>query len=191
MNIAMTECLNDTQYIDLARAGDVRGFAYLHDCHYEAIYNFVYFRVDEVTVAEDITAEVFVRMVKMFDKYRKKQQTILPWLYTIARNLVTDHYRKKARKPDQVSIEEMELASSEKSPEHILSSQMDSDCLKKAIYGLTDIQQQVIVSKFIEERSNEEVAELMDRTVGSVKSLQHRALSSLQRMIEKAGCYEF
>ena len=190
MKESRPDCENDDRFVRQAQQGDVRGFAALHDRHYQAVYNYVYFRVSEQAVAEDITAEVFTRMVKRLDRYRNKKKTILPWLYTIARNLVIDHYRKEERTPEQVPIEDLSIPAEEKTPEHHLSTRMSADCLKKALRKLTEIQQQVIIGKFIEDRSNEEVAVLTNRTVGAIKSLQHRALASLRRHIEQAGCYE-
>ena len=129
-------------------------------------------------------------MVKRLDRYRRKKKTILPWLYTIARNLIIDHYRKEDRTPEQVPIEDLSIPAEEKIPEQHLSTMNNKDCLKNALQKLTEIQQQVIIGKFIEDRSNEEVAALTNRTIGAIKSLQHRALASLRRYIEQAGCYE-
>ena len=190
MKDSRTHCESDDQFVKQAQQGDVRGFAALHDCHYEAVYNYVYFRVSEQAVVEDITAEVFTRMVKRLDRYRRKKKTILPWLYTIARNLIIDHYRKEDRTPEQVPIEDLSIPAEEKIPEQHLSTMNNKDCLKNALQKLTEIQQQVIIGKFIEDRSNEEVAALTNRTIGAIKSLQHRALASLRRYIEQAGCYE-
>ena len=190
MNDSRPHCESDERFVRQAQQGDVRGFSALHDCHYQAVYNYVYFRVSEQAVAEDITAEVFTRMVKRLDRYRRKKKTILPWLYTIARNLVTDHYRKEARTPEQVPIEDLSIPANVKTPEHHIAALMSMDCLKQALKKLTEIQQQVIIGKFIEDRTNEEVAALTKRTTGAIKSLQHRALASLRRYIEQAGCYE-
>lgn len=187
--LVMTDCLNDVQFVELAQAGDVRGFAQLHDCHWQAIYTFIFYRVNDTQTAEDLTSDVFVRMVTAIDRYREKRDTILPWLYTIARNMITDHYRKNANQPTLVEVKES-MAAEGSSPEQDVSLQLGTDCLKKALRHLTDEQQQVVIGKFIEGRSNREIASLTDRTEGAVKSLQHRALAALRRVIEKAGCYE-
>lgn len=187
--LVMTDCSNDIHFVELAQAGDVRGFAQLHDCHWQAIYTYIFYRVNDTQTAEDLTADVFVRMVTAIDRYHDKRPTILPWLYTIARNLLTDHYRKHAKQPTLVEINES-MKADIRSPEQDVTLQMGAECLKKALQHLTEEQQQVVIGKFIEGRSNHEVASLTGRTEGAVKSLQHRALAALRRVIEKAGCYE-
>jgi RNA polymerase sigma-70 factor (ECF subfamily) len=186
----MNNSQTDQPFVKQAKAGDVRGFARLHDLYYQPVFTFVYYRVDERQAAEDITSEVFVAMVKRIDQYKDKKGTMLPWLYTIARNLVIDHYRKNGSAPEVVPIEDMEIAAVERSPESVVSQQVETDCLEKAIRQLTDEQQEIIVGKFIEDRSNDEMAQLTHRSEGAVKSLQHRALVSLRRELEKADCYE-
>jgi len=187
--LVVDDCLNDVQFVEQAQTGDVRGFARLHDCHWQAIYTYMFYRVNDIHIAEDLAADVFVRMVSRIDHYRIKRPTILPWLYTIARNLLTDHYRKNAHQPTLVEIKES-MAAESSSPEQDVSLQFNAECLKKALQHLTEEQQQVVIGKFIEGRSNREIASLTERTEGAVKSLQHRALAALRRIIEKAGCYE-
>jgi RNA polymerase sigma-70 factor (ECF subfamily) len=186
----MNKSQNDFMFVKQAKAGDVRGFASLHDLYYQPVFTFVYYRVENRQAAEDITSEVFVAMVKRINQYKDKKGTMLPWLYTIARNLVIDHYRKNGNTPEEVSIEDMEIPVAGRSPESMVSRQGESDCLEMAIRRLTDEQQEIIVGKFIEDRSNDELAQLTHRTEGAVKSLQHRALASLRRELEKADCYE-
>ncbi|MEE4194747.1 MAG: sigma-70 family RNA polymerase sigma factor [Anaerolineae bacterium] len=187
--IKTADCINDVEFVKMAQAGNVRGFAHLHGCHWQAIYTYFFYRVNDTQTAEDLASEVFVRLVTAIDSYCEKRATILPWLYTIARNLLTDHYRKNSGQPELVEVEES-ILSTFASPEQDINQQMDTDCLKKAMRTLTEEQQQVIIGKFIEGRSNREVATLIQRTEGAVKSLQHRALAALRRVIEKAGCYE-
>ncbi len=181
---------NDSALVKQAKAGDVRGLSRLHDLYYPPVFTFVYYRVDDRQTAEDITSEVFITMVKRIHQYRDKKGTMLPWLYTIARNMVIDHYRKKGNTPEAVPIDEINLPAAEHSPESVVSRQFESDCLELAIRQLTDDQKEIIVGKFIEGRSNDEMALLTRRTEGAVKSLQHRALASLRRALEKVDCYE-
>lgn len=179
----------DSQLVELAQNGDVLAVAALHDRHWQAIFTYMFYRVSDRVSAEDLTADVFVRMVEALDRYQQRHKTILPWLYTIARNLVTDHYRRNDREPTLISLDERRLTDYS-NPAEIVSNKFDAECLKKALQHLTEIQRQVIIGKFVEGRSNQEVAELTERSEGAIKSLQHRALAALRRAIEKDDCYE-
>jgi RNA polymerase sigma-70 factor (ECF subfamily) len=149
---------------------------------------YVYYRVSDQATAEDLTAEVFVRMVAKIRHYRHRGKPILAWLYTIARNLTTDYYRRNGRNP-RMPLDERLVAGSG-NPVTAVEGRLAADCLRRALCHLTEAQKLVIVAKFVEDRSNREVARLLGKTEGAVKSLQHRALASLRRAIEKEGCYE-
>jgi RNA polymerase sigma-70 factor (ECF subfamily) len=185
----MPENRDDVQLINSAQSGDVQALAKLHDRYWQTIFTHVFFRVGDQVTAEDLTAEVFVRMIDNIERYQVRSMTILPWLYTIARNLIADHYRGIDKKPAPLHLEDNMVADSG-NPDIMISQQLTSECLQKALHHLTDIQAQVIIAKFVEGRSNSEIAHLLGRTEGAIKSLQHRALASLRRAIEKEGCYE-
>ena len=179
----------DNQLVELAQYGDAHALAVLHDRHWQAIYTYIYYRVFDQALAEDLTADVFVRMVEAIDRYQDRGKTILPWLYTISKNRVTDYFRKNGKEPSIVSLEENPVIDNS-DPEETIIDRSDIDCVKSALKHLTELQRQVVIGKFIEGRSNREVAELIDRSEGSIKSLQHRALAALRRIIEKEKCYE-
>ena len=185
----MYDDYEESQLVELAQNGDGLAVAALHDRHWQAIFTYMFYRVSDRVTAEDLTADVFVRMVEALDRYQQRQKTILPWLYTIAKNLVTDHYRRNDREPALISLEESQLTDYG-NPAETVSNMFDAECLRRALQHLTEIQQQVIIGKFVEGRSNREVAELTERSEGAIKSLQHRALAALRRAIEKEECYE-
>lgn len=180
---------DDAQVVQRAQAGDRQAFGLLHDRYHQAIYTYFFYRVNDVSTAEDLTAEVFVKMVEKIDKYRPKGKPVLAWLYTIARNLLTDHYRKEARTPEMLALDER-LVSRSDNPAQEAERGLDEACLRAALRHLTEKQRLVIIGKFIEKRSNIEMAEILKCKEGAIKSLQHRALAALRRAIEKEGCYE-
>lgn len=173
---------NDAQLIKRAKQGDPEAFTLLYEKHYSAIYSYVYYRVYETGLAEDLTSEVFVRLVSKIDLFKEQGRPLLAWLYTIAGNLVRDHHRKASR-ATWVELDDRH-ADGRADPSHNIDSIFTQERLAKAIRVLTDEQAQVIVFKFVKGLSNAEVAEIMNKNVGSVKSLQHRALRSLQRILE-------
>jgi RNA polymerase sigma-70 factor, ECF subfamily len=172
---------DDAKLIQRAKAGDPQAFSTLYDRYQPRIYRYVYFRVHDVPLAEDLTSEVFVRLVENIQAYRDAGRPFLAWLYTIARNLLTDHYRREARAL-LVPVDDTLLSDGVDPARHAQSS-FEQQQLLDALAQLTDDQRQVIELKFFEEVDNTSVALLLNKTVGAVKSLQHRALASLARLL--------
>lgn len=179
---------DEHEVIRRAKEGDAAAFATIYDRHYKDIYTYIYYRVGEVQAVEDLTSEVFLRLVEKIDGYAYRGRPILAWLYTIARNLVTDHQRKEA-KANSLPLAEELLAQGQSLPDRV-DRRLTGDCLASSLRHLTEDQQQVILHKFVEGRSNLETATLMEKTEGAVKSLQHRALAALHRAVLKERCYE-
>jgi len=181
---------DEPELIARAQRGDPAAFAELYDLHNEAVYTYVYYRVGgNVHVAEDLTGEVFVRLVERIGRFTHRGRPIRAWLYTIARNLVADHRRtlaKVAIGPLEESLPDGETDQ----PAHAVQRRLTQECLAAALQHLTEEQRQVVLLKFMEDHSNAQVAALLGKTEGAVKSLQHRALDALRRALEKERCYE-
>ena len=179
---------NEAQLIRLAQQGDAGACAALYDRHYDAVYRYCYYRLGDAEVAQDLAAEVFVRMVEKLDRWRARGRPLLAWLYTIARNLVTDTHRKNG-KATQVPLDEAEYVASGGKAELVqnVDRQLEAERLAAAMAHLTEDQRNVIVLKFMEDLSNAQVAGVLDKTEGAVKSLQHRALGALRRALEREG----
>jgi RNA polymerase sigma-70 factor (ECF subfamily) len=174
--------------IKRAKEGEQAAFAEIYTRHHDAIYTYVYFRVNDAGLAEDLAGEVFVRMVEKIDGFTYRGRPLLAWLYTIARNLLVDHQRQQAQTNHQPLDER--LVAGEASPQEVTAQSLNRDCLARALRHLTEDQQLVILHKLLEGRSNAEVADLLGKTEGAIKSLQHRALASLRRAVLKEHCYE-
>jgi len=184
--------MNPTDEADIiarAQQGDAVAFAELYDLHHEAIYTYVYYRVGDVHAAEDLTGEVFVRLVERIDRFTYRGRPIRAWLYTIARNLVADH-RRTLSKATALSLEKALPADKANQPDQAVQHRLTQECLAAALQHLTEDQRQVILLKFVEDQSNARIAALLGKTEGAVKSLQHRALAALRRALEKERCYE-
>jgi RNA polymerase sigma-70 factor, ECF subfamily len=178
----------EQRLIQCAQRGDRQAFADLYERYQPAIYTYLYYRIADPDCAEELTCEVFARMVQNIRHYRDQGQPFLAWLYTIAHNLRVDYYRENG-KAQMVELDETLLAE-DQGPAETLEIQLKAACLKQVLGFLTEDQQFVVVAKFVEGRSNADIALLMDKPEGAIKSLQHRALAALRRAIEKVGCYE-
>jgi RNA polymerase sigma-70 factor (ECF subfamily) len=88
---------DEARLIQLAQQGDAEACAELYDRHYDAVYRYCYYRVGNASLAQDLTSEVFVRMVEKLDTFGVRGHPLLAWLYTIARNLVTDCHRRRGQ----------------------------------------------------------------------------------------------
>lgn len=177
---------DEVKLIDRARRGDRQAVGKLYERHFDSIYNYVYYRVDNQATAEDLSTEVFIRMLENLDGFSPGERPFLAWLYTIARNLVIDYYREDGENP--LPIKDKILKGTAKSPAKVIEKSQSQRCYTKALYHLTEDQRRVIIHKFIDELSTAETAQLMGKTEGAVRSLQHRALRSLKEALEEEEC---
>lgn len=164
-------------------------FIQIYNKFRSAIFNYVYYRVGDQNLADDITSEVFVRVVDSYDGKTYETKKIASWLYTIARNLVIDHYRTAGSKELSKFTDHFPAGESS-NPVKQIDKRMTQDCLMVAMERLTEEQKQVILLKFVGRNSNQEISDLLGKSEGAIKSLQHRALASLRRVLEKEPCYE-
>lgn len=169
--------------IERAKQSDADAFTQIYEDSYSRILSYIYYRVSDRETAEDLAADVFVRMVRKIDTYEDTGRPIIAWLYTIAGNLVLDYHRRDS-KYQWLPIEDREIVSTH-DPTALADLNLTSERLAKAIQELTDEQSNVIVLKFVQGLSNAEIADIMGKQEGSIKSLQHRALQSLKRILEK------
>jgi RNA polymerase sigma-70 factor (ECF subfamily) len=174
---------DEASLVQRAKQGDPAAFAEIYDRLQPAIYRYVLYRVEDTAVAEDLASEVFVRVVTKIDRFNYRGRPLLAWLYTIARNLIADHHRS-AGKRHSTSLEEGSAVSSF-NLDDVVEQRLARARLFKATSRLTEDQRQVILLKFVEGYDNEAVAEVVGKSVGSVKSLQHRALAALRRILEQ------
>ncbi len=181
----MSGSTDDATLVARAQQGDRAAVAEIYERHHPAIYRYIFYRVGDSPTAEDLTGTVFVRVVENIDRFVYRGKPLLTWLYTIARNVVVDHHRRTGGAA-AVPLDER-LVTGEGDVERAAELALTQQRLAAALSHLTDDQRQVILLKFIEEMSNEEVAETLGKTIGAVKSLQHRALAALQRVLSDGG----
>ncbi len=172
---------DEARLVQRAKEGDPAAFTEIYDRYQPLIYRYVLYRVGDVATAEDLTSEVFVRLVEKIDRFTYQGRPLLAWLYTIARNLVTDHHRQLGRTPTLPLDERLVAGTAD--PEEAAERALTQQKLTAAIAHLTEDQRQVILLRFIEGMDNETVARILGKRVGAVKALQHRALAALRRTL--------
>jgi RNA polymerase sigma-70 factor (ECF subfamily) len=176
----------DAELVRRAKGGDESALVEIYNQCQAPVYRYVYYRVGSAALAEELTAEVFVRMVDKIGSFRDVGRPILAWLYAIARNLVIDHQRAQGRE-EWLSLDETLPASEDGQPHRVAEAREVRSTLLAALERLTETQRQVILLKFMEARSNAEVAEILGKDEGAIKSLQHRALAALRRTLLRAS----
>lgn len=163
-----------------SQVGDQDAFARLYDAYLERIYRYVYFRVADHQLAEDITAQVFLKAWEKLDSYQPGPSPYIAWLYRIAHNAVIDNYRTR-----KVSIPLENVSPTEISHEDGINEKLDleveSQQLREALHELTEEQQQVLILKFISQLSTTEIAHQLGKQPGAIRALQMRALQGLAK----------
>ena len=167
-----------------AQCLDPDALGQIFDNHYEQIYCYVQRRLGNADSAQNIASECFCRLLQAYQDGRGPNDGVLYWLYRVAHNLVVDVYRQADRQP--LPLYEVVLSDKDPQPEEAVLQQQQQYRVRWALAQLTEDQQQVLSLKFFEGMDNEQVADIMHKSIGAVKSLQHRGLASLERFLEQA-----
>lgn len=169
--------------LERAREYNLDALGEIYDRYAPLVYAYIYRRVHDAHLAEDLTSEVFVRVLRAIQSQRFWRTSFRGWLYRIAHNLVVDHYRGQPAVPP-LPLDEG-LIQDGSGPDTEVAKRFSRQRLWKALQRLTPTQQQVISLRFGEQLTAREVAEVMDKSIGAVEALQHRALAALQRIMEE------
>jgi len=177
--------LNSDSPFSLTRGWDQPTLAQIHDRFYPEVYRYVRYRLDDEKVCEDIASEVFLRLLNVLRRESSQIQNLRAWLLGTAAHLITDHLRAKYKRPVSL-LEEKDMAPDDP-PESVAEHAWLSRQVRQALQQLTPDQQHVLALRFTEERSLEETAQLMQKSIGAVKTLQFRALAALRRQLDETG----
>jgi RNA polymerase sigma-70 factor (ECF subfamily) len=150
---------------------------------YSKIFHYFFYRARTKEDAEDLTSEVFVRMVTSI---KSQRGNFTAWLFRIAHNLMVDYYRKLDKKKE-VSLEDEEVKAPLTANQNINSRRLEIEDIKKLFDNLTEEQKEVMILKFIEGYSTEEVSKIMKKKINAVKALQFRASLALREVLKKEG----
>jgi RNA polymerase sigma-70 factor (ECF subfamily) len=173
----------ERELIKRAKECDSSAFARLYEHYYQDIYSYIYYRIPDVPLAEDMTSEVFIKVLESIDSFTFRGFPFSSWLFRIARNLMVDYYRSHPE-PVDLPLETRGLPI-EEDPRDVFERELTQQQLAQALSNLTEDQQQVIILRFVDRLSSPDVAQVLGKSEGAIKSLQHRALSSLNRVLEE------
>jgi len=164
--------------------GDRDALEELYLIHFDRIYSYLHVSVGNRHDAEDLTTQTFLKMLEKIGSFKWQAAPFSAWLFRIAHNLAMDHFRARRRWQPEEEVPEP-VGDAEPSAEFAAMQTIGRESMLKLIERLSPEQQQVLTLKFVFNLPNAEVAAILDKTEGAIKSLQHRALVSLQKQIAR------
>ena len=176
----MLEVLNPN-LIRRAQEGEPVVVGALYERYQRSIFRYLYYRVGDQQTAEDLTSEVFLRMVEKLSNYNDQNLSFQAWLFQIARNLSIDHYRKMGVQQNVQLVDDFPEQGNE--PLELIAQELTIEKLRHALVKLPENQRDVIVMRFIAGLPIGEVAETLHKTEDSIKGLQRRALLALRDIL--------
>lgn len=168
---------NIEQIIRRAQRGEQAAVTALYQRYADTIYRYIFYRVPTADDAEDLTGEVFLKMVEGLPKYRISGAPFEAWLYRIAAARVADFYRRSQRHP-QTELSDT-LSDSIPLPEDLIQQNQEIETLRNALHQFSEEEQTILLLRFVERKSHKEVADILGKTANAVKAAQHRALVQL------------
>lgn len=173
------------ELVNRAQAGDTDAFALLYDEYVAIVHRYIYARVRSTTLAEDLTSETFLRALRRLDTFHWDRD-FGAWLVTIARNLITDHFKTKRVRCESLTDEIGKYQHpAQATPETDLLATLTTEELRNAIAELPDSQRDCLMMRFFADMSVAETAHALGKTDGAVKQLQLRALRKLSQIISE------
>jgi RNA polymerase sigma-70 factor, ECF subfamily len=170
--------------VELAQQGDREALESLYLLHFDRIYSYLHMSVGNRHDAEDLTTQTFLKMLEAIGRFRWRSAPFSAWLFRIAHNLAMDHFRSTKRWQPEEEVPEP-AGSEQSSAEDEALQAIGRRSMLELIEDLSHDQQQVLTLKFVFNFSNGDAATILGKTEGAVKSLQHRALASLQKQVTR------
>jgi RNA polymerase sigma-70 factor (ECF subfamily) len=167
--------------LERARRFEMQALAEIYDQYSQGIYAYAARLLGDVDLAEECVAETFSRFLHALHAGKGPASYLQAYLYRIAHNWITDQYRREP--PPTFSLEEEIHLSEDLPPEQQVLDGIQAEQVRAALYQLTPDQRQVVVLKFLQGWDNEQVSRALEKPVSAVKSLQHRALNALRRIL--------
>jgi RNA polymerase sigma-70 factor (ECF subfamily) len=171
--------------VDAAQSGDGEAFGQLYDRYVDVVHRYIAFRVNNHALAEDLTSETFLRALRRISSFTWQGRDFGAWLVTIARNLITDHYKSSRYKLEHSTSDMVEAGHDrgQDGPEREVLAGITNAALLEAVKRLGPEQQECIVLRFLQGMSVAETAAVLGKNEGAIKALQYRAVKALARLL--------
>lgn len=171
--------------VEQAQQGDQTAFGMIYDQLIDQIYRYIYFKTPSVEIAEDLTEDVFFKVWKNIKKYKKKGFPFSSWVFRIAHNEVVDFYRKNK---EVLALDETwQDQKQENAPHELVEKQLIQKEVQVALRGLPENQAQAVILRYINDFSNQEISQTMNKSETAVRILISRGLTKLQALLKGKG----
>ncbi len=174
---------SDAELVVRAQRGEVNAMGRLYDRHRESIFRYLWLRLDDRPLAEDLTGDVFMRMLDALPHYRAYGVPFRAWLYRIAHNLAIDYFRKMNHQRT-VPIEVVDEQRAGDDPSAAIEQALLTEQVQVVLTQLEATQREVVTLRFLLGLSLQETAQALDKSEAAIKALQHRGLSALRRALQ-------
>jgi len=175
----------ERQIVECARSGDVQALGQLYELYFPRVYRYVHARTGSVSEAEDVTAEIFLRMVTAIGGFQWRRVPFAAWLFRIARNYVISYVRKNGVRRNEAPLGEF-VADTAPGPVALVETKLSFEEALQAARGLSRAQREVIWLRFGVGLSVSDTARVLGKREGNVKVLQHKAIAKLQKLLASA-----
>src|SRR5690554_4778020 len=174
---------DEQELVERARNGDEDAVTLLYEMHVDSIFAYIRYRVPSDMIAEDITSEVCLRMVRSIAGYRDQGAPFRSWLYRIAANLLTDHHRKHGKNPE-IAIPESYQSDDTNPFDHVMRED-ERQHLRLAIQSLPAEYQNLLWLRFVEDLPHTEIAHILNKPAAALRAMQYRALKALANALQR------
>lgn len=168
--------------VDRARLGDQAALADIYDWYLPRVYRYVLVRVGNVSDAEDLTEEIFLKMLGAIAGFRWRAVPFSAWLFRIAHNQVVSYFRKNGTRWRMAPLFES-IVDQRQDPAQTVETRLRLDEVMRASQTLPEAQRDVVALRFAVGLSVAETARVLGKREGNVKALQHKAVARLQRLL--------
>lgn len=174
---------DEDQLLNAAQDGDAEAFGELYQRHAEAIFRFLYSHLDNRLDAEDLTEDVFLRVWRSISSFRQQGVPFIAYLFRISRNALIDHYRRSSQTKGQMQLEESLISDPGADPREQALANSQRQEIRQLLDQLREDYRTVLLLRFIADLSPDETAEVMGKSSGAIRVLQHRALAALRKLV--------
>lgn len=175
--------------VALAQRSDADAFAQIYDHFIDAIYRYVFFRVN-ADDAEDLTELIFLKTWENIGQYSRGEKSFSAWIFRIAHNIVVDHYRMQKHSTEELTENIVDTRPGSSTLDRVHRS-LNREVISLALHEIKDEYRQILVLKYINDLSNNEIQTILGRSQAALRILQFRALRQLKKILEKRGITEF
>ena len=180
--IVLPDIATEDRLLAEARGGDSDAIMEIYEQYFPPVYQFIRLRVGDAALAEDLTSEVFVKLVDALRGRNAPRQSLRGWVFRVARNVLATHFGKVRRYP-MTSLEEWIPSPSEHDPEVQFIRTLNLERARQALRRLNAEQQEVLILRFGQKLDLQETADIMGKSVRAIKSLQFRAVNTLRQLL--------